>query len=187
MDSDAVATSVLHGTNVQDFCARGCQFQHFFERHQFDWMCARNDTRIRGEHTVDVGINFADIRAECGRQSDCRGIAAAAPKSRDVFGVPIESLKSRDDGNRTVVESLTNSIRGHVNDARGSVLGGGHHARLASRVGTRLVTEALDRHSQESHRNSLAGRKKHVEFPRVGSFRDLVSQIDQFVGRVPHR
>ena len=65
-------------------------------------------------------------------------------------------------------------------------MGVGAQAGLLAREGERPDAQRVDRHRQEGHRYPLARGQEDVHFARRGLVGDLVGQIDELVGRVPH-
>ena len=100
----------------------------------------------------------------------------------------LKPWKPGDDDDRAVVERLAQPHRGDVDDARGAVRGIRDHAGLAARERLRAsIAHALDRHREQRHRDALARGEQHVELARRRERRDLVREVEQFVGRVAHR
>jgi hypothetical protein len=79
------------------------------------------------------------------------------------------------------------AARPHVHDLRLAVDGVRHDAGLRARERNRLVPEVVDRHRGERARDPLPDGLQHVELTRVRSRGHLVREVDQLVGRLPHR
>ncbi len=58
---------------------------------------------------------------------------------------------------------------------------------LRTGVGPGLVSEIVNRHREQRHRDPLARGEQHVQLTTGRQWADLVSEVEQFVGRVAHR
>jgi hypothetical protein len=150
-------------------------------------LCALGDhAGVSSEDTVDVGVDLADLGVEGRRHRHGRRVRSASAERRDVAGVPVESLEPRDDRDVAVIEGVTHTLRGHLDDAGGAVLLIRHHAGLAARVRARLLASVADGHREECHRDALASREEHVELATRRLTGDGVREVEKFVGRVTH-
>ena len=125
------------------------------------------------------------VGAERGRERDCGRVRAAAPQRRDVVvgRDPWNPRRGRSGPRREPRGSAargrrrSSPCRGRVRDDPG----------LRPGQRDRLVAEVVDGHRAERARDPLADRDQHVELARVGPIRDPAREVEQLVGRVPHR
>ena len=142
--------------------------------------------RVGRVDAAHVGVDLAVLGAErCGERDRGR-VGAAAPERRHVL-VGRHALESGDEDDPVLVERLVDPPRAHVDDLRLAVRRVGDDARLRAGERDRLVAEVVDGHRAERVRDPLADRDEHVELARVGPSRDLRGEVEELVGRVPHR
>jgi hypothetical protein len=63
----------------------------------------------------------------------------------------------------------------------------GDHARLRPGERPRLHAEVRDRHRQQRHRDPFPGGEQHVKLARGRQRAHLVGQVNELIGRIPHR
>ena len=177
---------VLDAPQMQDLCPGGSHLEHLFVGDPLDPLCGRDDPRICGEDAVDVGIDLADIRPQCGSQRDRRGVRATTAQCRNVLAVRADTLEPCHDGDVTVVQRAPDPPRRNVDDARLAVCGVGDDPCLGPRERACGVAEVGYGHGQQSHGDALAGRQQHVHLAAGRQRSHLLSQVDQFVGCVAH-
>ena len=96
-------------------------------------------------------------------------------------------MKARDDGDVIVVERAADTPGGHVNDVGAAVKLVGNHARLRARVCPRAHAIGVEGHREHRHRDAFARREQHVEFAGGRLRGHFLSEVDEFIGHVPHR
>lgn len=108
-------------------------------------------------------------------------------ESGDVLAVITDALETGHDRNGAIVQRALDPTRGHVDDPGATVRAISDQARLGSCVGTSLVAVVVDGHGQQCHRHAFPRSQQHVHLAagRVGG--DLMGQVDELVGGVPHR
>ena len=84
------------------------------------------------------------------------------------------------------VERLVDPTCAHLDDLGLAVDGVRDDPRLRAGERDRLVAEVVDHHRGERARDPLADRDEHVELARMRRGGDLVGEVEQLVGRVPH-
>ena len=187
MDRHVVAARVLDAPQVQDLGARRRHLEHLLGGDAVELAGGRDDARVGGEDTVDVGVDLADVGAERGGQRDRGGVGGAAAQRGDVLGVLGDALEAGDDRDRAVVDRLLDPARRDVDDLGLAVRRVGDHAGLGAGERLRGVAERGDRHRHQRHRDPLAGGEQHVELARRRQRRHLLGEVAQLVGGVAHR
>jgi len=93
---------------------------------------------------------------------------------------------ARDDRDLALGDRLTDPIAAHFDDLGLAVLGVGDDSRLAAGEADRGLTEILDRHRQQRHRDPLPGGEQHVHLPAAGAAGDVVGEAHEIVGGLAH-
>src|SRR5690606_21681007 len=114
MQWHAETAGVFHATQVQDLRAAGGHFQHFFAGDRFDLLGRGNHARVGGVNAVHVGVDFADIGAQCCGQCDGGGVRAATAHGGDVFGFLAHALETSDDGDESAVDGTAYALWGDL-------------------------------------------------------------------------
>jgi hypothetical protein len=86
-----------------------------------------------------------------------------------------------------LAERLGDPPRGDVDDLGPAVHAVGDDARLAAGERAGAEPEVGDGHGDQRHRDSLARRHQHVELAWRRHRADLLGEVEQVVGGVPHR
>ncbi len=175
----------LDTTRVQNLGALGRELEHFVVGDGVERAGARDATRIGAAHPFDVGVDLAALRTERRRQRHGGGVGAAAPQRRDL-ALGADTLEAGDDDDAPLTQGLLDACGAHLEDACIGVMRVGDDAALRAGVRNRSVTELVQRHRQERHRNPLARREQHVELARRGRVADVRSKRHELVGRVSH-
>ena len=145
-----------------------------------------HEPRIGREHAVDVGVNLAGVGIEHGRQGHGRRIAAAAAERRDVE-VFVDPLEAGRDDDLAVVEQLLHPLGRDRLNAGLRVRAVGADADLAAREAHGLGPQRMDRHRHQRDAHLLAGREEHVHLAAGRVVGDLLGEVDEHVGLMPHR
>ena len=187
VDRDAVPAAVLDAAQMQDLGAAGRELEHLLVRDGVQAPGVRHDARVGGEHTVDVGVDLADVGVERGGERDRRGVRAAPAERRDVLRVRADALEAGDDRDVARGDRVLDAAGRDVHDPRLAVHRRGQHAGLRAGERLGLVAEGVDRHGEQRHRDALTGSEQHVELAPRRDGDDLLGEVDQLVGRVAHR
>jgi hypothetical protein len=126
------------------------------------------------------------VGAERRRERDRGRVRAAAPE-RGHLGLSRDALEAGHEHDPAVVERLVDAPRPHLHDLGLPVHRVGDDAGLRAGEGDRLVAEVVDHHRRERARDPLAHRDEHVELAWVRRGGHPPRQVEQLVGRVPHR
>ncbi len=126
------------------------------------------------------------VGAERGGESDGGRVRAATAERRHLERGR-DALEAGDEDDRPLVERLVDPACAHLDDLRLPVHRVGDDPGLRAGERDRLVAEVVDHHRRERARDPLADRDEHVELARVRRGGDLVGEVEQLVGRVPHR
>jgi len=101
--------------------------------------------------------------------------------------VVCDALEARHDRDRACRQGAGDAPGRNVDDPRPAVHRVGDDARLRPGERPRLHAQAGDRHREQRHRDPLPGSEQHVELAGRRHRADPVGEVDQLVGRVPHR
>ena len=170
----------------QHACAGGRHLEHLVEADARQLAGAGDDARVGGVDAEDVGVDLAVVGAERGGERHGGRVGAAAAERRHLERRR-DALEAGDEHDRALVERLVDPARAHLDDLGLAVHGVGDDPRLRAGEGDRLVAEVVDHHRGERARDPLSDRDEHVELARVRRGRDLLGELEQLVGRVPHR
>ena len=166
--------------------AGGRHLEHLVEADARQLAGVRHDARVGGVDAEDVGVDLAVVGAE-GRGEGDRSRVGAAPAERRHLEGGRDALEACDEDDRPLVESLVDPARPHLDDLGLPVHGVRDDPGLRAGERDRLVPEIVDHHRGERAGDSFADRDEHVELPRMRRVRHLVGEVEQLVGRVPHR
>ena len=145
-----------------------------------------HEPRIGREHAVDVGVNLAGVRIQHRRQRHGRRIAAAAAERRDVE-ILVDALEAGRDDDLAVVEQLLHPLgRDRLNAGLG-VRAVGADADLRAGEAHGLGPERMNRHRHQRDAHLLAGREEHIHLAAGRVVGDLLREVDQHIGLMPHR
>ena len=150
------------------------------------WRASGHDPRVGREDAAHVRVDLAVVGAERRRQRD-RGRVRAAAAERRHLERGRDALEAGDEDDRSLVERLVDPACAHLDDLGLAVHRVGDDPGLRAGERDRLVPEVVDHHRRERARDPLADRDEHVELARVRRGGDLVGEVEQLVGRVPHR
>jgi hypothetical protein len=89
---------------VQDLRAARGELEHLLVGDRVELARRRDDPRVGGEDSVDVGVDLADVRLQSARQRDRGGVGAAAAERGDLLGVLADALEPRDDDDVALVD-----------------------------------------------------------------------------------
>ena len=165
---------------------RGGHLEHLVEADVGQLAGVGHHPRVGGVDAEDVGVDLAVIGAECRREGD-RGRVGAAAAERRHLECGRDALEAGDEDDRPLVERLVDPARAHLDDLCLSMHGVGDDPRLRAGERDRLVPEIVDHHRRQRTGDPLPDRDEHVELTGMWRVRDLVGEIEQLVGRVPHR
>ena len=184
-DRHLILRRKLDRSALQHLGAQTGQFQHFLVGHLLKLTGGRNDIRVRGKDSLDVGIDEALLGAKRGRQGDSREIRSAAPQGRDVVFF-VDALKSRYHRNDALIQSLFDSLRRDPLNARPGMSAIGHDADLPPGIGAGIQSHGSQGHRKEGDRNPFTGGQEHVHLALVGKWCELVGQLQQAVRLAAH-
>ena len=187
VDLHAVVASVLDRAQRQDAGAAAARSSISSYETCLSLRASGDDPRIGAVDAVDVGVDLADVGVERGRERDGGRVGAAAAERRDVASSVETPWKPATIAILPAVERLVDAAAAHLDDPGPAVARVGDDPGLRARERDRLVAEVVDRHRDERHRDPLAGGEEHVELARVRVGGDERGELDQLVGRVPHR
>ena len=181
-----VTTRDLDRAGGHHACAGGRHLEHLVEADARQLAGVGHDPRVGGVDAEDVGVDLAMVGAERGSEGDRGGVGAAAAERRHLERGR-DALEARDEDDRPLVERLVDPARPHLDDLGLPVHGVGDDPGLRAGERDRLVPEIVDHHRRERAGDPLPDRDEHVELARMRRAGDLVGEIEQLVGRVPHR
>ena len=162
------------------------QLQHLVVADAVQLAGLGHEPRIGRVHAVDIGVNFAGIGIQHRRQRHGRRIAAAAAERGDVE-ILVDPLEAGRDHDLAVVEQLLHPLGRDRLNAGLRMRAVGADADLGAGQAHRLGTERMDRHRHQRDAHLLAGREQHIHLAAGGVVGDLLGQVDQLIGLVPHR
>ena len=105
----------FYRARLHDLGAATRHLEHLVIGDGFDFFGCRDDTRVAGVDSVDVGEDLAGISLHSGGQRDGSEVRSAAPKGGDI---PITrlSLESCHNYNLSCIKVLLDLVRGDVAD-----------------------------------------------------------------------
>ncbi len=185
MDRHVEFFGKLDAAAVHHACAQTSQLEHLVVADASHHAGLGQDARVGGVDAVDVGIDFASVGPQHGGQGHRGGVAAAAPQGGDVV-VVVDPLKAGSDDDLACVERGAHPLGRNLANPRLGVRAVGLDADLRPGHAHCLVAQRLDRHRHQRHAHLLARREQHIHLARRRVVVDLVGQVDQHVGAVPH-
>lgn len=186
MDGHVGAARVLDAPQVQDLGAAGGHLKHLVMGDAVDLVGLRDDPRVGGEDAVHVGVDLADIGLEGGRERHRGGVGAATAEGCDLLRALADALEAGHDDDVLLAQGLSDAAGRDIDDLGLAVRGVGDDPGLAAGEGPHAVPQVRDGHRDEGHRHALTGGQEHVHLAWGRDGADLLSEIEQLVGCVPH-
>ena len=156
------------------------QFQHFVIRDLVQFASVFDQSRIGRKNPFDIGVDFADVRFQHGRQSGCRRVAAAATQRGDIE-IFVDPLKPRSDHDFAFAERLSHPVGF---DFANSCLGVSRIRQDSNLIPCQAdgrLAQCLNGHRHQSDGLLFASGQQHIHFTRWGNIADLFRKGDQFV------
>jgi len=182
---DFVFAGEFDRADLQHLGAEARHFEHFLEGDGLQAARLRHDARVGGVDAVDVGVNLALVRFQCGRQRHAGGVGTAAPQGGDV-ALFVDALEAGDHQHVAGIQIGTHLLFVDRQNARLGEGVVGEDAHLRAGVALRLQAQVFQCHRQQRNGDLLAGRHHHVQFARVGGGLNLPGQANQAVGLARH-
>ena len=126
-----------------------------------------DDPRVGREDAGDVGVDFAHVGAERGREGHGAGVGPAATERGHVAGVDRHALEAGHEHDVVLFQRRLDAVGADVEDHRLGVGLVGDDARLGASQRDRLVAEVVDRHRAQGAGDALAGGQQHVHLAGV--------------------
>ena len=186
MEPHIVAARDLDRAGGEHAGAGGGHLEHLVEADARQLAGAGDDARVGGVDAEDVRVDLAVVRAERGGEGD-GGRVGAAPAERRHLECGRDALEAGDEHDRAFVERLVDPACTDLDDLGLAVHGVGDDSGLRPGERDRFVAEVVDHHRRERAGDPLADRDEHVELARMRHGGDLAGEVEQLVGRVPHR
>ncbi len=187
MDAHPIVARVLDRAQLQDPSPGGGHLEHLLEGDACQLARVRDYSWIGAEYTGNVGIDFAHLSADGGRERHRGCVRATAAERGDIAGGRRDALEAGDEHDPVLGQGGEDALGAHIDDARLGVRLVGHDSRLRARQRDGAVTEIVDRHRAQRAGDALSRGEQHVHLARVGSSGDLLGHRDQLVGRLAAR
>ena len=130
----------------------------------------------------DVGVDFAHVGAQRGREGHGAGVRPAASERGDVAGVGRHPLEAGHEHDVVLFQRRLDAVGADVEDHRLGVGLVGDDPGLGAGQRDRQVPEVVDRHRAQGAGDALARGQQHVHLAGVGRRGDLLGHRDQLVG-----
>ena len=186
MNRHVLTAGVLDATQVKNLRATGGHLEHLLVGDLGDATSPRDDARVGGEHSVDVGVDLAEIGTQRARERDRGGVGGSTPEGGDVLRRLRNTLKSRDDDDVTGFQGLLDASRSDVDNAGIAMGGGRDDTSLGAGVRAGRDAQVGQGHGQQRSGLTLTGRQEHVELSRSRLGGNLKGQIHEIVSGVTH-
>ena len=183
LEIDIVLLCHFNRAVVQDLCAERRKLEHFIIRDSVQLTRILDDTRVGGVYAVNVGVDLAEIRAERRRDGNCGGVRAAAAEGSHIAHL-VDALETGNDNDAAVVQLCLEAVAGNALDACVRVVAVGLHADLPAGQGNDREAELLDSHSEQGHRDHLAGVEQHIHLASGRTLVQLGGLFDEVIGGV---
>ncbi len=110
------------------------------------------------------------------------------PRPSVVMSLVVETpWKPGDDRDLALAHRGADAIAPDLDDLGLAVVGVGDDPGLAPGEAHRRLTEVLDRHREEGHRDAFAGGEEHVHLPPTRMAGDVTGEAHEVVGGLAHR
>ena len=110
--------SKLDGVRHQYPGTRGGKLQHLVIPDLGEFDRVGHDPRIRGEHTLHIGVYLTEVGIEGNGKGYCGGIRAAAAEGGDLPALRIDPLEAGDDHDPPLLQRCLHPLTRDPSDAR---------------------------------------------------------------------
>ncbi len=186
MHGHVVATRVFDTAQHEHLRPAGRHLQHLLVGDLLELLRIADDARVGGEDPVHVGVDLADIGLQRRGQRDRGGIGTTAPQRGDIFAVLADALETRHQDDGALVEGFPEPAGGHIDDLGLTVHRRGDDTGLGAGERPRLGAETVDGHGDQRVGDAFTGGEQHIHLPRGRRGRDLLGQVEQFIGGIAH-
>ena len=170
---------------MKNFCAEACKFQHLIISNRIQFFCSFYNSRVCGEHTVYVCVDFAFISMKYRRQCNGCCIGTASSECCDIV-IFIDSLESGYDHDLSGIQFMHDAFGVYSFKSGIPVTGCRVHHNLKSIQGYSRYIQCLHCHSHQGYRHLFSCSKQHIQFSFFCVRIDRIRQCDQFICSISH-